>query len=147
VPQMPSGFFVSALPPAIHLLNFFVRDGVNGTGPLGPQYVLRLHHTIEVAAGGVPVSVDLSTLFPACSLQQLTPTTLTLQWPASYTRQTWPAQVPSAADGAVGGAGAGAGARGQDATVAPVQLPSKVQGTVVTVAPMDILTFTLYLSC
>lgn len=101
------------------------------------RYVLRLHHTVEAALGGVPVTVDLGSLFPHATITNLQPMTLTLQWPASYQRQQWPSVVPTTLattelpDGMVADGEGGV----------PVMVEGNAASVTVTLNPMDIVTY------
>ncbi len=93
--------------------------------------MLRLHHTVEAAQGGQPVTLDLAALFPAATITNLQPTTLTLQWPATYQRLQWPTATPASL---------------LSPAPTPLEAPGPVAGavtggSVITLGPMDIVTY------
>ena len=102
--------------------------------------MLRLHHTVEAALGGVPVTVDLASLFPHATITNLQPMTLTLQWPSTYQRQQWPSVVPSSL-APIELPVVGAGMQGDVRT-----LMDAASGSSVTLNPMDIVTYVFGLS-
>jgi hypothetical protein len=99
------------------------------------RYVLRLYHTVEAALGGVPVTVDLASLFPHATITNLQPMTLTLQWPSTYQRQQWPSVAPSSL-APIELPVVGAGMQGDVRT-----LMDAASGSSVTLNPMDIVTY------